>query len=573
MKRILFAAICFISVSIIKAQSPMFQWAKGIQGTSEVMGTDVVTDPSGNVYTIGWFFGTADFDPGIGTFNLTSAGQRDIFICKLDVFGNFVWAKQFGGNPNEICLSVNLDSFNNIYITGNFQGTLDFDPGPGITNLISNSTSIDIFICKLDMSGNFVWAKNLGGQSSDTGYSIVLDILGNIYLEGSFDGTVDFDPGNGVFNLTSIWSNDLFILKLDASGNFIWAKTLGGGIVDNEGCYMAIDLSGNVYLASSFLGTIDFDPGPGTYFLSANVSCDAFISKLDSQGNFVWAKKMGGTSCIFPTSLTIDYLGNVYSTGFFYGQVDLDPGPGIYNLTSNGQNDIFILKLNPIGDFIWTKQIGGVYQDRGLSINTDLIGNVYSTGYFGASADFDPGTGIVNLSSVHASTDIYISKLDSIGNFVWALNMGGFHIALGQYIKINKSNNDIYTIGGFSKDTIDFDPGIGVFNLQSSSLPYWNLFIHKMSQPGVGIKENYNYNNISVFPNPTNGIINIQASANSATDKLKIEISNIIGQVLNIETTVTEHTSLNIQNFPSGLYFLKVISDGNLVETKKIIKE
>lgn len=565
-------AYCIL-VGSISAQTPAFQWAKGIQGTLEVKGNDVAIDLFGNIYTVGSFLGTADFDPGIGTFNLTSAGQQDFFISKLDALGNFVWVKQFGSFSSENCLSIHLDSFNNIYITGVFQGTIDFDPGPGITNLSSNNSSTDIFICKLDISGNFIWAKKLGGPSADCGFSIDVDFSGNIYLEGLFDGIVDFDPGIGIANLTSISSSNLFILKLDSLGDYIWAKTFGGGgIVNNNSCYMNIDLFGNVYLTSTFFGTVDFDPGPGTFSLSASGNFDTFVSKLDSQGNFVWAKRIGGSTSIFPTSLTTDYLGNVCTTGFFYGLVDFNPSPGIYNLTSNGQNDIFILKLNPNGDLIWAKQIGGLYQDEGLSINTDLSGNIYSTGYFGVTADFNPGIGINNLSSAHASTDIYLSKLDSSGTFVWAFNMGGFNMAFGQSIKIHKSNNDIYTIGGFSKDTIDFDPGLAVFNIQSSSLPNWNLFIHKMSQPSVGIKENYKENNLNIYPNPTSKIINIDLKILNEKN-MKIQILNLLGEVLIEETPNSHSISINIQNFTSGLYFLKVISDGNVIETKKIIKE
>src|SRR6185503_12423147 len=110
-------------------------------------------DGSGDVYTTGFFQGTADLDPGGGTFNLTSAGGNDVFVSKLDSSGAFAWAVRWGGTSDDLGRSMTVDGSVNVYTTGIFQGTADFDPGGGTFNLTSAGSN-DVFVSKLDSSGN-----------------------------------------------------------------------------------------------------------------------------------------------------------------------------------------------------------------------------------------------------------------------------------------------------------------------------------------------------------------------------------------------------------------------------------
>ncbi|MGZ4037843.1 MAG: SBBP repeat-containing protein, partial [Bacteroidia bacterium] len=172
---------------------------------------------------------------------------------------------------------------------------------------------------------NLHWAKQIGSTSSDAGFSITTDKPGNVYTAGNFRGHVDLDPGNGTFMVHSFGSDDMFITKLDATGNFVWAKQLGGPDYDN-GSAITIDTYGNIYIAGFFQGTSDLDPGPGIFNLSSNGSNDVFIAKLNPSGNFIWAKQVGGASSDMCLSVATDSLGNVYAGGYFIGAVDFDPG-------------------------------------------------------------------------------------------------------------------------------------------------------------------------------------------------------------------------------------------------------
>jgi len=469
-KHLKLALIGFVQL----ASAQQFDWAKRIGGPLQEEANAIATDAWGNVYTTGYFKGTVDFDPGIEPYNLTSAGDYDIFISKIDASGNFVWAKRIGSTSADVAFSIAVDMSGNVFTTGYFNGTVDFDPGVDTYNLTSLGGG-NMFISKLDSLGNFQWAKRMGGTSLVNGRSIAVDASGHVYVTGVFMGTANFDPGLGTFNLSSAGSADIFIVKLDDLGNFIWAKAIGGELYDIVHA-IALDDSGNVYTAGIFRETIDFDPGSASYPLTSAGENDIFILKLDPFGNFVWAKKMGGTSNDVCLAIALDNSGNIYSTGAFQGVADFDPGTSSFNLSTSSQfdSDVFISKLDPSGNFIWAKKIGGSFYDQGYGIVSDNTGNVYTTGTFSGTADFNPGPNAFNLSSAGGG-DVFISKLDSLGNFVWAKAIGGSAYDKGLAITLDASEN-VYTTGTFW-ETADFNPSTESLNLTADG--FFDIFIHK----------------------------------------------------------------------------------------------
>ena len=545
-----------MAISTLNAQN--FQWAKSMGGTLDDSGNSIAIDALGNVYTTGSFVGTADFDPGPGTFNLTSSGFSEIFISKFDASGNFVWAKSMEGSIGNSGSSLVLDASGNVYTTGYFQGTVDFDPGAGTFNLIS-AGGFDIFISKLDNAGNFVWAKSMGGSMEDVGWSIALDASNNIYTTGRFNATVDFDPGAGSFNLSSIGSGDVFISKLDNSGNFVWAKSMGSSGLDNSNC-ITIDASNNVYTTGIFSGTMDFDPGAGTFNLTSAGGYDIFISKLDNSGDFVWAKSMGGTSTELSRSIAIDATNYVYTTGRYQGTADFDPGAGSFNLTSPSASNftIFVSKLDASGNFVWAKSMGGTMNDQGASIALDASGNVYSTGSFTGTADFDPGIGTFNPVSA-GGADIYISKLDNSGNFVWAKSVGGADDDNSNFITLD-AVGDVYITGRF-KGTADFDPGVGSYDMTSAGSQ--DIFLLKLDKSATGILDIISNGSFQIYPNPTNGWLNFSSPCH-------IQLANLTGQIIVEKKQVT---NLDLTDQSSGIYILSLTdNDGQVIQKRKIVK-
>lgn len=249
----------------------------------------------------------------------------------------------------------------------------------------------------------------MGGKSDELGQSITTDLYGNIYTTGFFQRTVDFDPGVGITNLTAVDQFDIFIQKLDTDGNFLWAKQTGGNFAD-RGNSITTDVNGNVYITGYFQDVVDFDPGDGTTNLTSFGTYDSFVQKLDTNGNFLWVKQIGGTGEDFGSSITTDAAENIYTMGYFQRTVDFNPGAGTANLTSAGSFDIFIQKIDANGNFLWVKQMGGTGEDFGRSITVDADMNIYCTGAFNDTVDFDPGVGITDLTAIWLS-DIFVQKL------------------------------------------------------------------------------------------------------------------------------------------------------------------
>ena len=300
---------------IVKLDSAgSFIWARQFETFNNApdIGIFIATDASGNVYTIGFFNGTVDFDPGTGIYLLSTPGSwPNTFISKLDNAGNFIWARQLNCTPNQGGEKTAIvDSSGNITITGDFMGTVDFDPGPAISNLTS-MVFRDAFVLRIDSAGNFNWVKQLSGNYSESGFAVAADPSGNLYVTGAFEDTIDIDPGIAVHNLISEGGKDIFIAKLDANGEFIRGIRIGNTYHDS-GFTIATDPNSNFSLAGYFFDTLDFDPGPGVYNLTTSGIWNFYIASYDSSGIFRYAKSLEATSLMHHIGVTCDAFGNSY---------------------------------------------------------------------------------------------------------------------------------------------------------------------------------------------------------------------------------------------------------------------
>ncbi|MBL0341863.1 MAG: SBBP repeat-containing protein [Bacteroidetes bacterium] len=275
----------------------------------------------------------------------------------------------------------------------------------------------------------FTWAQGIGGTSSEISNDITVDFTGNLYITGSFEGTVDFDAGPGVNAITSNGVFDIFILKLDASGNLIWVRSLGG-TEDDFGYSISTDATGNCYVTGSFKSMVDFDPGIPVNVQTSAGGDDAFILKLDAAGNMLWVRILGGIGAASGKAIEATSSGYLYITGSFSLTNDFNPGIGTTLISSAGNSDGFICKLNQTGNFEWAGAVGGVNSDVTLAIAVDDFGDVYSTGAFSGTADFDPGAGVANIGSA-GYNDVFITKWDASGNYIWAKNIGGLAMIWG----------------------------------------------------------------------------------------------------------------------------------------------
>lgn len=562
MNKIFTTLILIISFgSSIISQS--LNWAKKIGGNNQDAGTAVAVDASGNIYTVGYFDGTVDFDPGTGVSNMTST-NGNAFLSKLDAAGNFVWAKYLGfGN----CSAIAIDASGNILITGGFNSTNDFDPGSGTFTISPTAGSVDVFITKLDINGNFLWARSIGNAYSDVSTSIAVDPSGNVYTTGYFRGTVDFDPGAGTTNLVENGGScDIFISKLDALGNYVWAKRIGAPSFSYDYGYgIAVDALSNVYLTGSFYSGADFDPGPGTAGPSIPGGGDnIFVAKYDINGDYVWAKGMGGGGTCEGRSIALDINGNIYTTGMYRSISDFDPGSGTFNLTAIGNEDIFISKLDNNGNFVWAKGIGGTDNEKGVSIAVSSTGNVYSVGYFRNPCDFDPGAPVLTLNPA-GDDEGYISILDSLGNFIYGGQIGGVDYDNCNSVAVDTSGNCLVT-GSFMV-TADFDTGASTFNLTAAGSR--DAFILKLGNSATGILTNKKIAEPFIYPNPNNGVFTIKTNS---LESCNVGVYNNMGQLVKYETGIKNNAQFNMTGYAPGIYNVVLNIDGTFTSTKVVIE-
>ncbi len=475
----LFCAICILLSFTVNAQNLNFTWAKtGGSSSAPESGHGIATDAQGNVYTTGFFYNTVDFNPDTSTFNLTSNGDADIYLQKLSSTGNLIWAISMGGSGEDYGNSLDVDSSGNVYITGYYHNSMDVDPGSGTTTLTSQGDQ-DVFLIKYNSLGQLVWARSIGGNDFEYGHgvsvapdqsvliggefqdtvdfdpgigvtqrvssgntdaftakftsggalkwvrtfgsvfvdatrSVSADNMGNVYAIGEFHDTVDFDPGTGVTEFSSKGGRDIYIQKLDSNGAFQWAHHFGSG--NNEWGNSVDVVDSIIYFTGSYKGIIDFDPGPDTMEFTSIFDWDAYVLSFKPSGELNWGKTFGGNSNETATSISADDSGSCYITGLFQGTVDFDPGSGTNNITTVGGGDVYINKLDKLGDFVEAFGFGGSSWEQGMGITSTADGYVYTTGYFQNTVDFDPGVDTFNITSI-GSWDYFVHRMSPCNQF------------------------------------------------------------------------------------------------------------------------------------------------------------
>jgi len=447
-------------------------FAFGIGSPSGEDVSDVITDASGNIYVTGVFAGTIDFDPGPGVFSLTGASPGEPFLAKYSPTGELIWARDFdssGHSHSNAGRSIAVDSQGNVYLGGAFHGTMDSDPGAAVSNLSTSSSFGAGFLIKLDSSGSFVWSHQL--QSHSPILSVAVDSSDNLYyaFHAHRGAEIDVDPSAGTFIVTAPSGTGPtrgYVVKVNASGALAWVRSAGGfGEGTLSPPHLAVDGSGNVYATGAFSATVDFDPGGEIANLISAGGSDIFVWKLDSAGNLVWAKSMGGTGFDQAENIVLDSSGNVYTVGQFSGTADFDPGAATASLTSAGGIDVFASKLDSSGDFVWVRSFGGSGTDVAYGAALGDADHLYVTGAFEQTVDVDPGAGVFDLASVGAR-DVFVWQIASSGDFVNAVSAGGTSNDVGNAIALD-GNGDMIVVGSFA-NTADFDPGLDTANLSSN---------------------------------------------------------------------------------------------------------
>jgi len=526
------------------------------------------------------------------------------------------WAKNAGGRGETYPSTVVTDASGNVYVTGYYNSDTMYFGASFIIN--SSVDNYNTYLGKYDSLGSLLWVKNFGGNISV--YGMAIDVLGNIYLTGSFfSPTISF----GAISLTNTNGDDIYLVKFNNAGTAIWAKDLNvysGGGNGSQPTSITTDINNNIYISGYFSDSINF----GTAILkhsTPGMGFSIFLAKFDSIGNNMWANGSNGAAEVIPSNIAVDVSGNIYITGYWgfssssvitFDTITLsDPFSDNYSF--------FLVKYNSSGNAVWANSVINYDYVVGTSLVTDASGNIIVAGGFSDPTVTFGSTVLTNADPTGNSEDIFLVKYNSAGNVIWAKSTGGVGED-GCSSIITAAAGNIYMGGMFTSPSITFgsttltDCGMFLAQYDSSGNPIWGksgasissssvssivrdafghlyvmgsfnnrmltldaitlidstflgpIFLAKYDIIPTGVQTiQQNNHSILIYPNPTSTSLTI-TSPNKITS---IAISNLLGQTVFTNKYNIEQVQVDVSNLPSSIYFVKI----NGTEVRKFVKE
>ena len=522
----------FLIVTMTSQSWSQYWWKKTYGGSSGESGYSITTTSDGGVLV------TGETSSNDGDFKGRAKGGSDIFVVKLDSRGNVQWKKTYGGSDNEVGQSITNTPDKGIVLTGwTVSGDVDFK---GL-----NKGKEDIFVMKLDSVGDVQWKKTLGGSDNDRGVSISPTLHSGLVLVGwsdSEDG--DLEGMKKSFS-------DILVVKLDSNGDVQWKKTIGGS--DNDrGLSISATLDSGLVL-TGFTSSNDGDFEDMNKLVS-----DIFVIKLDSLGVIQWRKTFGGSGSDWGYSITTTSDLGVLITGYTESN-DVD-----FKGMNKGEKDIFVIKLDSLGDVQWKRTYGGTGGDEGWSITTTPDGGIIISGYTRSNnGDFD---------GMHKGQyDIFVMKLDSLGDVQWKRTYGGTGNDWGHSIATTSDGGPILT-GYSSSNDFDFN-GIGK---GGSDIFVITLDSNGNLNPSTSVTD---YTSITpsllVTPNPISTSSTVVFSTGTPTT-VRIELLNTLGESVSVlhdgfMESGEHRVSLGVSSVSSGLYYVRMTSEGTVNSTQVVV--
>ncbi|MBP9081451.1 MAG: T9SS type A sorting domain-containing protein [Bacteroidia bacterium] len=440
--------------------------------------TKVHVTPLNHTYVAGKFSGTIEVTSQSGPIILNSSGGEEAVVFKYDETGNLIHAFKIGGTGNDRINAIISDSSGNIYIAGGFSGTVDFNPGAGVTNLVAAGGE-DMFFAKYDDNGSLVWARKAGGSGSDGANGLTFDGGNNLIVTGYFSNTVDMNPAAPVNNLVSAGSADFFIASYNTSGVYVSAIRYGGSGHDSASDILYDATTGSFAVTGKFTGSVNFNPGGSAMNLTSSggvTGSDAFFARYNSSGALIWVKQLG-SAAISATINSMQLIQGVTSelliAGFAQsrngadGNLDLDPGIGSDNMSVQGNDgkDAFVARFvfgnsGNTGNYIWSGKFQSYYDEEITNIAVDRLSETwYAIGNFNGEIDLNPDAVFTSLYTPSGASDIFVIAFIGTSNqFNYAESFGGIANDAGTDMALDV--NDRLRICGSFTGTADLAPGI-----------------------------------------------------------------------------------------------------------------
>ncbi len=383
------------------------QWTYTAGGTGLDWGLDVEVLNTNEIYLAGVFSDSFDFDPTGGIMIRTSMGSIDPFLAKFDGDGVIQWVNAWGGpGSDEVSSIAFVGGIPDVWVCGDFQQTVDFNPGSATWGATSNG-GYDCYATSFDGAG--AWQQTLSWGSTGHDYATGIDGTpsGLLYVVGHFEGMVDFDPGIGTDPRTSAGGSDGFLIGFDGAITATHVRTWGSP--GNDVAWdIDVDNNGVTFICGWFEGTADFNPyGGPSVWKTSNGFDDAYFLSFSEMGLFYWVKTWGDTGYEAATSVRMNNTGGLFVGGTFEDIVNFDTNSGLELHSALGSTDIFITRYESNGTYTWARTVGGPGTDHLYSVVADPDTHVYGAGDFRNTADFYPGTGTED----HISNGIFDAYL------------------------------------------------------------------------------------------------------------------------------------------------------------------
>lgn len=548
--KLLFAFLLFSTVAF----GQTFDFAKHISATGQAWPTDVETDAQGNIYVCGFFYGTIDLDPGLGTDSHTSNGADDAFIAKYSPSGQFIWGLAFGSTGTDRCDALAVQQgVGDITVVGQFQGSVLF---PGNMQLPSHNSgaNIDGFAFTVNSFGQTIGMIRIGG---DNGWAMPTDVAYSVpdettfYVFGTYAGTINADGNGGTTNLTAGALKDCFIARYSTAFNLQWAKSVDGPNGDENSKRMYVKEFGQVYGVGDFDGITDFDPGTGTLNITPHGNQSAFVWKLDGNGDIMWARGFGSTTETRALDVVEAYNGDVVVVGGYEGEGDMDPSAAVSNLPYAAGEDGFINRLSSTGSYVASYQMAGASDNVVNSIAVNAIGNLLISGTFQTDVDTDPSItdAIYNCGS---NLDGFIVEFDANMNYLWSQHLQSPSTLNRTHSVCYQPSNRQVVVGDFGGTTNIPATGGATLGPATVNDPY----IARFYDITIGVEENKLEN--SLYFDQVLNLIHINMSSEDGT----LRILGMDGQLVrSIQITQGQIVHNAVSGLASGVYIAELLTD------------
>ena len=586
--RYLYATLFLLVTINVSAQTT--DWVKSFGGDLADKGISIGTDSLGYIYISGYFNTAADFGEISLSNPFPEGSNKEAFLCKVDPLGNVLWALAGGDAGGWCCddraLGMHVTPGGDVYITGTFWGAFVMGscPNPGAD---ANDTSV---LAKIDSDGNCVWTIAFGAtegagdlpecpspiyDADDQSYDVKVDSDGFIYVTGFFSGlSADFDD----FSIQNTdWSTNCtpmgYVGKLDQNGNWLWVDKFDG-IEDNKGSRdnrIAIDSYSNIYVCGGFENTANYGP----LSVTSEGEFDAFVFKMDTDGNWIWVKNVGSNKSDRANGIAIDRCDNIYINGEYRNPMVFEGGNasnGTATLSHKQKRDVFVAKCTMDGEWIWAKRARSSGVDKAYQMFVDYNSQVYVCGTTSDTTIFSQDVVVIPPNESDTTSSAFVAQLDGNGDGEWL-----WAKVAGTTSSDEDRTNDICADGfgnvyavGFYENEATFDDTT-LTAVGSKDIFLWKLQTQEM--PGnceddiVAVNE-LDIPVVNIYPNPVRHHMTIAGAGG-----FEVRITDTFGRLISTKTIIGDRELFEVSGFSAGIYFLTFYKEGVTVLTKMVVVE